>query len=327
MRTSATVSDVDCGGSSAPTPGRRRKSQARVRKKRCLIVGFLSTQKEAIRIRPMNQHMAARAILIARAGQVMKALRRVCGCSLAVPVTLQAQQAYLAAHKQTRIVRPVRKMTGQAPIRPQTDVFKNEGPLFIRVTTQAESIPAAESLYALRDVERGMLLMTVMTVHAPFGDFVVKGSGKLGPNLSMAFEAEAGRPSSQNVGIGRFLMWIVTIVAGDGFHPVLILVKAALSRSFLLMAGHTHLGSFPCRHFRGIEDVTLAARLNVLPARAVTHLAAFDRRNIVRTADGGEMSCSGKPGVILRVTGTTCLRSDKIFSSRRGSSLWFLNEP
>lgn len=108
------------------------------------------------------------------------------------------------------------------------------------------------------------------------------------------------------------LVGIVTIVAGDGINFVLVLMEAACSRPLLLVAGNAHFRDISCGGFGRIEDVSLSTGLDVSSPRAVTHLAAFNRRNVPWAANGGEMSRPGKPGVKLRMTRATGLRAYKI---------------
>lgn len=256
--------------------------------------------------------MAARAVLIPRAAQIVKPLRRIRRRSLAITVTFQAKQPDVAANEHAGIDRTVRDVTGEAPIRSQRDVLEDEGALLIRMTAETKGIPAAERLHALRDIERGMLLVTVAAVHPSFGNLVVKRAGEFRSNLAVAIEAEARRLVTKDIRMRYLLVGIVTIVAGDGINFVLVLMEAACPRPLLLVAGNTHLCDFSCRGFCRIEDMSLSPGLDVLSARAMTHLATFDRRNVPWATYGRKMSRPREPGVKLRVTRATGLCPHKI---------------
>lgn len=263
--------------------------------------------------------MATRAILIPRIAQVVKSLRRIRCRSLTITMTFQAEQPDVAANEHAGIDRTVRDMTGKAPIRSQRDVLENEGTFFIRVTAKTKGIPTAERLHALRDIERGMLLVTVMAVHASFGNLMMKRAGEFSSNLAMAIETEARRLVAKDIRMRYLLVGIVTIVAGDGINFVLVLMEAACSRPLLLVAGNTHLRHVSCGGFSRIEDVSLSTGLDVSSPRAMTHLAAFNRRNVPWAANGSEMSRPRKPSVKLRMTRATGLRAHKI-----GCLVWLL---
>lgn len=256
--------------------------------------------------------MATGAIPIARACQIVEPLRGIRRRSLTIPVTLQAKQADVASHQHAGINRAVRDMTGQAPIRPQGDVFKNERTLLICVTTKAKGISPTKRIHALRDIERRVLFVTVTAVHAPFGNFMVERASELSANLPMALEAETRRLLTKNIRMRHLLMRIVAIVAGDGVNLVLVLMETADSRSLLLMTGDAHLGDLSCRGFGRIEDMSLTAGLNMLSAWAMTHLTAFNRRKVLCAVNGSEMRRPRKPGVKLRMTCATGLCADKI---------------
>jgi hypothetical protein len=104
----------------------------------------------------------------------------------------------------------------------------------------------------------------------------------------------------------------VAIVAGDRVNAVLVLVKSARPGAFLLMARRTHRDDLASRRFRRVENVALAVGLDVLTTRAVTHLAAFDRRHILRALDSGKVGRAREIIIKLRVTGSTSIRADKI---------------
>ncbi len=59
-----------------------------------------------------------------------------------------------------------------------------------------------------------------------------------------------------------------------------------------------------------------AARLDMLAPRAVAHLAAFRRRDILRTLHCGEVRRLREPEVLIRVTYLTRIRPDIIINSR-----------
>lgn len=98
----------------------------------------------------------------------------------------------------------------------------------------------------------------------------------------------------------HLLMRNMAIVASDVLDIVLILVKAALANALLLVTGRAHGHHLPRRGFAGIEDRAYTpTRLHVLTPWPVTHLAALDRRNILRALDGGEVRRVRQPSVLV----------------------------
>jgi hypothetical protein len=113
-------------------------------------------------------------------------------------VAFETKLGHIAASKKARIVRPMGEMANDTTFLFYRRVLEYEGPLFVNVALHANCVdPRRET--GLLQLESSMRIMTITTLHSPFGNSMMIWLRELGLCFVVAILAELGFCNEQKM--------------------------------------------------------------------------------------------------------------------------------
>lgn len=249
----------------------------------------------------MDAHVTGRAVLIAWIGHVMvRRLRRDAGSqppevSCAV-VALQAQREHYRSPQQPRIGRAVRGVAGLTAIDANTEMLEDEGAALIGVAVETGLLVRHGLIDLVRarshspgGSKSAVRIVTVGARYYSFLDPVFERHRELCAHVGMALFAQRGLGLAQERANG---LRAVNRMTTGTCHPVQSVLRAPdiRARKRLTVAAKASvqylLGGKPRERTDGLRS---AAIIDMLPAGAVTALAACALRWLLARSDALEM--------------------------------------
>ena len=192
-----------------------------------------SAEKEWVRIRPVNSHVAIRAILKSRRTHVVRLRQRLNSIPFASErtgpvVTLEAHGKDHRPAEEARVWRAVRAVADLAAFDSNGSVFESKRPTFVGVALEAGFFvgerlrdPCRPCRHAPRGSGSAVWIVAIRARHEALIDTVLERHRELASHLNVAAVAQFRlRPGEEIPGSGRFVdgMALNAIDIGIGMH-------------------------------------------------------------------------------------------------------------